>query len=227
MGFLQNINQRGGGRGIAVNALTKLIYENYFAPRLSEQQSIQQNQIVRQGLKTRPQQPQPQRVNVNPAQVDPYSAFAGARQFKSKANKPVDAGLMKLVIDIANRYKIDPKLAGAVAIQESDWNPNATGGTNPPGYGLYQLTPGANKGRWDQTRLFEAEYNADEGLKMIRSGLDDGEKMGFSGDKLFRHALRRYNGGPEYWKNVPGWGGKTRNQNTKAYADSVMNWYKQ
>lgn len=161
------------------------------------------------------------------AGTDKYAPYASMRQFKNKSGQAVDSALLRTVIDIAERYQIDPKLAGAMAIQESNWNAKAIGGTRPPGYGLYQLTPEANPGRWDTARLTDPAYNAEEAFKMIRSGLDDGAKLGFAGDKLFRHALRRYNGGPQYWANVPGWGGRTRGENTRLYADAVMNWYRQ
>ena len=178
---------------------------------------------------TKPQTPAVPAIPATPPQVgtDPYAPYANSRQFKNKSNVAVDSALMRTVVDLAKQYQVDPRLAGAVAIQESNWNPAAVGGTQPPGYGLYQLTPGVNKGRWDEKRLLEAAYNTEEAMKMLQEGLADADKLGFTGDTRLRHTLRRYNGGPQYWANVPGWGGRTRNQNSKAYADAVMSWYNQ
>lgn len=235
---LQKKNKEGGGRGIVpnylVNKLSALIHSRFIEPGLQDQHGQMRNEIIKRALKNRsllagtkstvaPPAPEPP----PPAPAPAVDEFSNLRQFRTKSNQPVDGALARLVAEIAKRYSIEPKLAGALAIQESDWNPKAVGGTTPPGYGLFQLTPKANPGRWDETRLNDPEYNANEGLGMIAQGLADADKLGFTGTKRIRHALRRYNGGPQYWANVPGFGGRTRNQNTATYADNVMSWYNQ
>lgn len=230
--WLQAKDRQGGGRGIIPNILSKVIYDKFYAPALSEQDNITQNDIIQHALamraKTRTAQPvtQPTVVSATQSPSDPFAEYYSMPQFTHKNGAPVDQSIIRTVVGAAKNRAVPEKLAGAMARWESDWNADSTGGTKPPGYGLYQLTPPIKgESPYDMSKIKDPGYNADTALAMIASGLEDAKKLGFSGDKAVRHALRRYNGGPAYYSDRVGFGGKTVNENTRNYADQVMSYY--
>jgi len=97
----------------------------------------------------------------------------------------------------ADRQKVDPDLAVAVATQESYLNPNAKG-DNGKSLGLFQLQPGAaqDAGINPQWRD-DPSLNIYGGVRYLKLKLDQSKGN-------VQEALRRYNGGgdPNYVANV-------------------------
>jgi hypothetical protein len=113
----------------------------------------------------------------------------------------------QLIIEEANRQKIDPNLALAVAQTESSFNPNAV---SPKGaQGLFQLMPGTAKDLGvDPT---DPQQNIRGGLTYLRQQLD-----AFGDPKL---ALAAYNAGPG---NVRKAGGVPNFPETQNYVSKIM-----
>lgn len=89
------------------------------------------------------------------------------------------------VIAEANRQKIDPNLALAVAYQESRFNPKAS--SEKGAYGVMQLMPTTAKSLG--VNIMDVDDNIRGGVSYLKSNLDK-----FDNNKM--HAIAAYNAGP-------------------------------
>jgi soluble lytic murein transglycosylase-like protein len=65
------------------------------------------------------------------------ASTSDAKQILNKIPKPIS----NVIQEQACANNMDPDMVKAIMWQESSANPNATGNTNPPGYGYMQITP--------------------------------------------------------------------------------------
>lgn len=129
-----------------------------------------------------------------------------------------------VLLNTSAECDVDPRLAMAVVLAESGFNPNAT---SPKGaMGLGQLMPGTARGM-GVTDPYDPKQNLDASIRIIRSGLNK-----YSGNKAWkdlnwghlRLALAAYNAGSGAVKK---YGGVPPYRETQNYIAKVTSYYKQ
>lgn len=99
-----------------------------------------------------------------------------------------------IIVQVADRYEVDPALVRAIILAESGYNPKAR--SKKGALGLMQLMPSTAKALGVQD-IYDPEENIDGGVRYFRSLLDR-----FNGD--VRLALAAYNAGSRHVRNYEG-----------------------
>ncbi len=99
-----------------------------------------------------------------------------------------------IIIQVADRYEVDPHLIRAIILAESGYNPKAK--SKKGARGLMQLMPSTAKALGVQD-IYDPEENIDGGVRYFRSLLDR-----FDGDVQL--ALAAYNAGSRHVRNYEG-----------------------
>lgn len=129
-----------------------------------------------------------------------------------------------VLLNTSAECDVDPRLAMAVVLAESGFNPNAT--SRKGAMGLGQLMPGTARGM-GVTDPYDPGQNLDASIRLIRSGLNK-----YSGNKEWkdlnwghlRLALAAYNAGSGAVKK---YGGIPPFRETQNYIAKVSSYYKQ
>ena len=100
------------------------------------------------------------------------------------------ASVIDVIVQTANRYAIDPFLALATAIKESNLNPTAIG-DNGTSFGLYQVHQGGELGNLSQQQAFDPATNADVALSVFQQTYQGNSSL--SGGNLAAAAQRPAN----------------------------------
>lgn len=125
-------------------------------------------------------------------------------------------------------YRLDPSLVGAIALQESDLDPNAYNGADPQGgaFGLMQILLGTARGlgyQGDAGALFQPALNLELGAKLLRQNLDRVQRYtpALSQLEAENRAIAAYNAG--WSKERPGDAPRTSSGRfvNQAYVDRV------
>ena len=99
-----------------------------------------------------------------------------------------------IIVQVADRYEVDPHLIRAIILAESGYNPKAK--SKKGARGLMQLMPSTAKALGVQD-IYDPEENIDGGVRYFRSLLDR-----FDGDVQL--ALAAYNAGSRHVRNYEG-----------------------
>ena len=121
-------------------------------------------------------------------------------------------GVEKLVLEAAERHRVDPALVRAVIQAESNWNPKAY--SRKGAGGLMQLIPTTGK-RYGANDLFDPQQNINAGVKYLRTLLER-----YNGNLDL--ALAAYNAGEgavDRAHGVPSF------RETRSYVQKVQNAY--
>jgi len=122
----------------------------------------------------------------------------------------LNAQILQLLVDAANKYGLDPNLVIAVATQESGGNPNAV---SPVGaQGVMQLMP-ATAAQLGVTNPLDPSQNIDAGVRYLSQLMDQ-----FDGNTQL--ALAAYNWGPGHVSKYgfSNWPAETTNYVSKILA---------
>jgi soluble lytic murein transglycosylase-like protein len=112
--------------------------------------------------------------------------LASVKKSGAKGGPEQGLSLTDKITAVANRLGIDPRLAIAMANQESGGNPRAR--SNKGAMGVFQLMPDTAR-NLGVTDPYNVDQNIEGGLKYLKQQLD-----AYNGDT--RAALAAYNGGP-------------------------------
>ena len=120
--------------------------------------------------------------------------------------------IQKFIVDEANRQRIDPALALAIAKVESDFNPSAL--SHAGAKGIMQIMPATAEGVFgiSSDRLFDAKTNIELGVSFIK-------KLLARYDQRTDIALSHYNGGSAVQTQS---GGLTVIPATQKYVNKVL-----
>lgn len=137
---------------------------------------------------------------------------SGASGKNTSSSRPSPEKLERIVMDAAERHRIDPALVRAVITTESNWNPSAV---SPKGAaGLMQLVPGTAERLGVKDRL-NPHQNVDGGVRYLRALLER-----YDGD--LNKALAAYNAGEQAVERARG---VPRYPETRNYVRKVTDTY--
>lgn len=117
-----------------------------------------------------------------------------------------------IILQAANRYKIEPEIIKAIIMAESGFNPKAV--SKVGARGLMQLMPRTAKSLGVEDS-FKPDHNIDAGVRYFRQLLDE-----FDGE--IKLALAAYNAGS---LNVKKYGGIPPFKATEFYINKVLKYY--
>lgn len=171
----------------------------------SVQRVMQRIAAIEQRFQMQPSQP--------PVQADAFAAAMGKAQTAGAAKGPVTEAsrqeLATMVQAAAKRHNVDAKLALAVAVAESDLQPQAV---SPVGAtGVMQLMPDTARSLGVRN-INDPRENIDGGVRYLKQMLNT-----FNGDVV--KAVAAYNAGPEA---VQRYAGVPPYQETREYVNRVL-----
>lgn len=217
VGWLQEKNRQGGGRGIAfnpiINALTNKLAEGR-VNAIDQEGEEARRMMVENAMKRRQSQP---------AQTTMPENFYDAPQFQGASRDIVD-----LIVEGSKSRNIDPLFAGAVAKHESagTFSPTIENWGGDGGIGPFQITPGVGNKYVDALsaeELKDIKKQVEVGLMTLADAVRLGEqRFGNDPDPLrkYKDAYMVYNAGPNYLKS------KTSLDELRNRADKVLGIYK-
>jgi soluble lytic murein transglycosylase-like protein len=149
---------------------------------------------------------------VNPSEKAEAPASSPSQGSNGSARLTTPQELERLVVQTAEKHRVDPRLVRAVISAESNWNSTAVSAKGA--LGLMQLIPGTAQ-QLGVSDAFDPAQNVDAGVRYLAMMLDR-----YNGD--IHRALAAYNAGPGA---VDRFGGIPHFRETRDYVRKVTTAY--